>query len=91
MHHACILWFGERMKLRTKLRLKFYLSLAALLFFTIAIGAFFQYLSWLLWQTQLGAIAVKYELFMAMAVILFLMFISDIVLFFHFILKRQYW
>ena len=78
------------MKLKTKLKLKFYVSLVAILFFTVVIGVFFQYLSWLTWQMSLGTIHMKYEIFMTMAVILFLMCITDIVLFFRLILKRQY-
>lgn len=79
------------MKLRTKLRLKFYVSLVGMLLLTIVVGVFFQYVVWVAWQMHLGITVIKYEIFVAMAVILFLMCIADIVIFFRLILKRQYW
>lgn len=79
------------MKLRTKLKLKFYLSLMILILFTVVTGIVFEYVVWLGWKQQLGLSVVPYEHFMAMAIILLIMSVSDIVLFFRLILKRQYW
>lgn len=79
------------MKLRTKLKLKFYLSLMMLVLFTLGTGIVFEYIVWLGWKMQLGLSAVPYEQFIAMAMILLIMCIFDIVLFFRLILKRQYW
>jgi len=73
------------------MRLKFYLTLAGFVLFSILTGVFFSYLVWLGWKMQLNFVSIKYEYFMAMAVILFIMFVSDIVLFFRLILRRQYW
>ena len=79
------------MKLRTKLKLKFYLSLTILVLFTLGTGIVFEYIVWLGWKMQLGLSAVPYEQFIAMAMILLIMCILDIVFFFRLILKRQYW
>lgn len=79
------------MKLRTKLKLKFYLSLMILVLFTLGTGIVFEYIVWLGWKMQLGLSAVPYEQFIAMAMILLIMCILDIVFFFRLILKRQYW
>jgi len=79
------------MKLRTKLKLKFYLSLMILVLFTVGTGIVFEYIVWLGWKMQLGLSAVPYEQFIAMAMILLIMCILDIVFFFRLILKRQYW
>lgn len=80
------------MKLRTKMRLKFYLSLAILVLSTIATGVLFEYVGWNLWRMQLGLTpTIEYRYFGIMAIILFLLCIVDIVLFFRLILRRQYW
>lgn len=79
------------MRVRTKMRLKFYLSLAGLVVLTLLIGVLFQYLAWLTWRIRLGDMTIKYEVFMAMAAALFIMCVTDIVLFFRLILKKQYW
>ncbi len=84
-------WGSERMRVRTKMRLKFYLSLAGLVVLTLLIGVLFQYLAWLTWRIRLGDMTIKYEVFMAMAAALFIMCVTDIVLFFRLILKKQYW
>lgn len=79
------------MKERTKMKLKFYLSLMGIIALTVYIGVIFQYLAWLSWQMRLGLLPAKYDLFWAMAIILFIMCIVDIVLFFRIIIQRKYW
>lgn len=73
------------------MRLKFYLNLAGIVLFSIAVGVVFEYMAWLAWQMKLGMINVRYEAFAAMAIILLIMFIADIILFFRLILRREYW
>lgn len=79
------------MRLRTKMRIKFYLNLVAIISLTIAVGVFFEYLAWLSWRMKYGLANVTYELFAVMAAILFIMVLTDIFLFFRLILRRQYW
>lgn len=79
------------MKLRTKMKLKFYLSLAMLVLLTVVVGIVFEYVVWLGWQMKLGVTAVPYLHFLVMAVVLLIMTITDVVLFFFLILKRKYW
>ncbi|MDH5782310.1 MAG: hypothetical protein OEZ35_01405 [Candidatus Bathyarchaeota archaeon] len=78
------------MKLRTKRKLKFYLSLAGIILLTLAVGIFFEYVAFLAWQMHLQVIQIKYEIFAAMASILFIMCILDIFLFLRLIIKRHY-
>ena len=79
------------MKLKTKLRLKFYLSLLGVVLLTIVVGVLFSYLVFLGWHAQLGRQIIPYDLFMIMAAILFVMSVTDIYLFFHLVMRRQYW
>ena len=79
------------MKSRTKWKLKFYLSLVGLVTLTVAIGVLFQYLAFCAWTARVrGFLPIKYELFMTMAAISFVMCITDIYLFFYLIMKRKY-
>ena len=79
------------MKLRTKMKLKFYLSLVMLVLLTATVGIVFEYVVWLGWRMQLGLATIPYVHFLVMAVVLLIMTITDIVLFFFLILKRRYW
>jgi hypothetical protein len=79
------------LKLRTKMRLKFYLNAVVIISLTVVVGVFFSYLGWLSWQMKLGQVDIRYELFAAMAFILFVMTIVDIVLFLRLLLRRKYW
>jgi len=82
----------KRTKLRTKMRLKFYLSLISLVLFTIIMGVLIEYIVWNVWQMRLGfKSTISYEYIWAGGIILFIMSIVDIFLFFHLILKRRYW
>ncbi|UCC33502.1 MAG: hypothetical protein JSW53_00375 [Candidatus Bathyarchaeota archaeon] len=78
------------MRGRTKRKLKFYLSLLGLAVLTIVTGVFFVYLAYISWQMGHGLGEIKYELFVTMGAILFVMCITDIFLFFHLIIKRKY-
>ena len=78
------------MKERTKRKLTFYLSLLGLASLTIFTGIFFMYIAHLAWAVERRLVDIKYELFLAMAVTLFVMCIVDIYLFFHLIIKRKY-
>jgi len=79
------------MKFRTKMRLKFYLTLLGLVLFTLLIGVFFSYVVFLGWKLQLGTATIPFHYFVIMAAILFIMSVSDVYFFFHLVLKRQYW
>ena len=78
------------MRLRTKLKLKFYLSLLGVILLTILVGVFFSYLVFLGWHAQLGRPIIPYDIFMIMAAVLFIMSVADIYLFFHLVMKRRY-
>jgi len=73
------------------MRLKFYLNAVVIISLTVVVGVFFSYLGWLSWQMKLGQVDIRYELFAAMAFILFVMTIVDIVLFLRLLLRRKYW
>jgi uncharacterized membrane protein len=79
------------MKERTKLRLKFYGSIVGLVAYTLLIGAFFQFLEWYGWHMRLERPGFKYDMYITMAIILYVMFIVDIVLFFRLIIQKRYW
>lgn len=80
-----------RLKFKTKRRLIFYLNLVAIISLTVTAGMFFEYLGFLAWRMEIGLIDIKHGYFMAMAGVLFIIVIVDIVLFFRLILRRQYW
>jgi len=78
------------MKERTRRKLKFYLSLLGLVILTLVTGIVFVYLAYLAWIAGRGLGEIKYELFVTLGVILFIMCIVDIFLFFHLTVKRRY-
>jgi len=73
------------------MRLKFYLNVLGIISLTVVVGIFFQYLGWLAWRMRIGLIDIKYEIFAAMAFVLFILTIVDIVLFLRLIIRRKYW
>jgi len=77
------------MRPRTKRRLTFYLSLVGVVALTIVVGLISQYLIYLGSQLRLGFQTIRYDLYITLAAILFIMCISDIYLFFHLIVKRR--
>ena len=77
------------MRQRTKRKLTFYLSLVGVVALTIVVGLISQYLIYLGWQLRLGFQTIRYDLYITLAAILFIMCISDIYLFFHLIVKRR--
>jgi hypothetical protein len=79
------------MRQRTKYKIKFYLTLVGLLGYSVVVGVFFAYLASMAWQMQMKYMPPRYDLFWTLAIILFIMFVADIILFFHFIMKRRYW
>jgi len=79
------------MKERTKMKLKFYASLVGIVGLTVYIGVIFQYLAWVSWQVRHGFMPPKYGLFWVMAIVLFILCITDIVLFFRLIIQKRYW
>ena len=77
------------MRQRTKRKLTFYLSLVGVVALTIVVGLISQYLIYLGSQLRLGFQTIRYDLYITLAAILFIMCISDIYLFFHLIVKRR--
>lgn len=78
------------MRKRTKLKLKFYASLVAVITLTLVVGIFFGYIAFLAWQIRYGLISIRTELFATMAAVLFIMCVTDIILFFYLVMKRKY-
>lgn len=81
--------FNVKMRPRTKRRLKFYLTLVGIVALSLSIGIVFQYVAFMAWQSRFGLLEVKYEIFLTMAAVLFVMCIADIYLFFRLITKRE--
>ena len=77
------------MRPRTKRRLQFYLTLVGIVVLSLSIGIVFQYVAFIAWQSRYGLLEIKYEVFIIMAAILFVMCITDIYLFFRLITKRE--